>query len=143
MELKWKTHKWDFNPTTAQLQTPGPTEFPVMDVHRGTLIGSVSVRVNTAFDGTTPTASIGDDGAAEGFVTEADLNIGAGGSGAGLFNGTGQYLCTKHTTGPNANGKLYTEDDTIELVYTGVAPDGGNEVTQGALSVIVTYCEIE
>lgn len=145
MELKWKIHKWNFSPTLAQLQTVGPTAFKIMDVHRGTLVRQVAMRVGVAFDGTTPTASIG-DGAAGGadvekFMTTAEAAI----TEAGLKNGAGVYLVTEDTAGvtDSANGKLYTEDDTIDLFYTGVAPDGGNEVTEGQLSVIVVYCEIE
>lgn len=133
MDLKWKEHKWDFNPTTTELATVGPTEFCVMDVHRGTLVASVSVRINTAFSAGAPAASVGNDGDLEGMVTEADATIGS----AGLKNGTGASLTTKHDAS-NANGKLYTADDTIELNYTGDAL-----TTVGALSVIVVYAEIE
>lgn len=135
MELKWKTHKWDWNPTTAQLQTVGPTEFCVMDVHRGTFVIAAAVRINTAFTAGSPAVSVGDHGGdVDGLVTEADVTIGS----AGLYNGTGDDLCTKHTTGPNANGKLYTADGYLVINYTG---DGDTDY--GALSVIVTYCELE
>lgn len=139
-ELKWKIHKWDFNPTLAQLQTVGPTHYNVMDVHRGTLVAYVAIRVNRQFNGTTPTASVGDDATVDGFMTAAQAAITAAiTAGAGLKNGAGAYLNTTVAT----NGKLYIIDDTIELVYTGVAVDGGNEVTAGALSVIVVYTELE
>ena len=135
MELKWKRHKWDFNPTTTQLQTVGPTQFCVMDVHRGTLIGAVQVRINTAFSAGAPAVSVGDDGDLEGLVTEADVTIGT----KQLYNGTGPELCTKYDVVASlANGKLYTEDDTVEINYT-----GHGSTVAGALSVIVEYCEIE
>lgn len=138
-KLVWKTRKWDWNPTTTQLQTAGPTEYPVgsgfMDVHRGTLIGSVAVRINTAFTAGAPTVTVGTHGGdLDGLVVAADVTIGT----KGLYNGTGQELCTKHTTGPNANGKLYTADGYLVINYT-----GAGATTKGALSVIVTYCEIE
>lgn len=135
MELKWKRNKWDFNPTTAQLQTVGPTQFCVMDVHRGTLIGAVQVRIDNAFTAGAPTVSVGDDGDLTGLVAVADVTIGS----EGLYNGTGPELCSKYdATASLANGKLYTTDDTIEINYTG---DGST--TAGSLSVIVEYCEIE
>lgn len=135
MELKWKTHKWDFNPTTAQLQTVGPTEFTVMEVHRGRLVKSVALRINTAFAAGTPTVTVGTHGGdLDGLAVEGDITIAS----AALYHGTGQELCTKHTTGPNANGKLYTADGYIVINYTG---DGSTEA--GALSVTVTYCDIE
>lgn len=135
MDLKWKEHKWDFNPTTDELKETSAVEFCVMDVHRGTLVASVSVRINTAFSAGAPTASVGDDDDLTGMVTVADATITA--LGTGLKNGTGADLTTQHDAS-NANGKLYEADDTIELEYTGDAL-----TTVGALSVIVVYAEIE
>lgn len=141
MELKWKTHKWDFIPTTTQLKSEVKTAYKVMDVHRGTLIKSVSMRVGIEFDGTTPVASVGDGLAGgadtEKFMTETEAAI----TSADLKNGAGEYLVTPDTvgnTGVSTNGKLYTEDDTIDLFYTGVAG-----TSKGQLSVIVVYAEIE
>lgn len=125
MELK--KHIYNFNPTAAQLVVVGPTSFGIMGVKRGTRIKSVAVRVGVAFNGTGPTISIGDGTGATIFATAAQVACAA----TGLKDGYG-------TAFSGSNGKLYTGNDTVDLVYTGAA-----DVTTGACSVIVTYTEEE
>jgi len=135
MELKWKIHKWDFNPTAAQLIETDPTAYCVMDVHRGTLIRQVALRIGVAFTpGKGETISIGDDTQVAGFMTAAEAALTVG-----LKNGAGIYLVTPDTgSGVSTNGKLYTGDDTIDLTYTGAA-----DVVAGQCTVIVVYAELE
>lgn len=135
MKLKWKLHTFNFEPTLAQLQTVGPTQYPVMGVKRGTWVRYVAVRIGVLFDGTTPTLEVGDDDDVDGYVDAADVTIGT----IGLYPGWGAADGFFRA----ANGKLYTEDDTIEISYTGVAEDGGLEVTQGQAIVYIVYAEIE
>lgn len=137
MELKWKLHQYTFKPADYTVDETGhPGARKVMDVHRGTLVAFVAMRVGLAFNGT-QTISIGDGDEAEGFLTiaEAATILGAG----GLVNGAGIHLVTPDTgSGVSANGKLYTEDDTIDLAY-----DYTSDTTQGLATVYIVYAEIE
>lgn len=126
MELKWKKHIFNFNPTAAQLVVVGPTTFCAMGVKRGTWIMGVAVRVGVAFNGTGPTVNIG-DGTGNVFATTAQVIPAA----TGLKHGYG-------TAFSGSNGKLYTADDTVDLFYGGAV-----DVTTGACSVIITYAELE
>lgn len=131
MDLKWKIHKFDFTPDAHETTQ---TDVCVMDVHRGTFVRAVMLQIGVAFDGTTPTLSVGDDGSAIGFVTTVE----AAATADGLKNGIGAYLNSIHAAS-NANGKLYTEDDTIDLDFT----SAGEGTTEGQCTVIVVYAEIE
>lgn len=130
MELKWKLHQFTFIPDDYAVTQ---TDVCVMDVHRGTFVRAVAMRVGTPFDGTTPTISIGDGSDAIGFMTTTEAAAGV----AGLKNGIGEYLCTQQSAGPNANGKMYTEDDTIDLDFT--SPGAG--CTEGVATVIILYTD--
>lgn len=127
MELKWKLRKVDFVPAAY-----GSTETKaLMDVHRGTWVKGVMVRTGEAFTGTT-TCEVGDGGNTAGFVAKANF-------GAGLRNGTGPYLVAPDAgLGAPANGKLYTEDDTIDIKYT-----TGDAAAAGICTVYIVYAEIE
>lgn len=124
MELKWKIHRM-----TILFRTTDGTRC-VMDVHEGTYVRYVAVRVDVTFDNLT-SLKIGDDGDSGGFGTVTEGS-------ATLQNLTGEYLCTQNDGGPNANGKLYTEDDTIDATFV-----KSNGPTQGIAEVIVVYAEVE
>lgn len=126
MESKVKRHVWNFEPTAAQLVDTDPATYVVMGVKRGTRILSAAVRIGVLFDGTGPTISVGDVDV-DGLVDELDITMGT----IGLYDGYGAYFS-------GANGRLYTEDDTVDLVYTGAA-----DVTQGQAVVIITYIDEE
>lgn len=124
MELKWKLHtcniKWRSTTGTRV----------IMDVHRGTLVSHIAVRVGEVFNNISAlTVGDGSDAAKFGEVTHGSLQ---------LENLIGEYLCTDYDAGPNANGKLYTEDDTIIATMT-----TSDTPTTGEATVFVIYAEIE
>lgn len=124
MELKWKLHmcniKWRSTTGTRI----------IMDVHRGTLVRYIAVRVGEIFTNISAlTIGDGDNATKFGAVTYGSLQ---------LENLTGEYLTTKHTTGPNANGKLYTEDNDIRATMTTSDTPNAGEAT-----VYVVYAEVE
>lgn len=122
-ELKVKTHTYTFKPTAyATTETRA-----IMGVKRGTWVLGVSVRVGVAFDGTTPTVSIGDGTGATIFATTAQVDA----ENTGLKAGYG-------TAFSGSNGKLYTATDTVDLFYTYTAL-----TTAGECTVIVVYADIE
>lgn len=142
MELKWKLHQYTFVPTSYVTDETGhPGARKIMGVKRGTLVSHVAMRVGIQFDGTVA-ITVGDGGNASGFMTDANTDVDGS---TGLKNGTGEYLITQDTgagTGPNANGKLYTEDDTIDLAYNYTTEDG-DTTTKGQVTVYIVYAEIE
>lgn len=128
-KLKVKRHTYTFVPTAyATTETR-----KVMSVRRGTLILDVAVRVGVAFNGTTPTISIGDAGGATIFALTTDVDC----ANTGLKHGWGAAFS-------GANGKLYTETDiaagrnAVTLTYTYTAG-----TTAGECTVIITYIDIE
>ena len=132
MELKWKIHKKDYKPSDYT----ATETVSIMGVRRGTLVRQVALRIGVAFTpGKGETIDIGVGNDPDGFMTATEAALTAG-----LKNGAGEYLVTKDTAGitTSHNGKLYTEDDTIDLKYT-----GAGEVVAGQCTVIIVYCEIE
>lgn len=124
MELKWKLHQCDF----VFRGTTGTRV--LMDVHRGTLVKHIAVRVGEIFNGISGiTVGDGSDATKFGTITHGSLQ---------LENLTGEYLCTDYDGGPNANGKLYTEDDTIIATIT-----VSDTPTTGVATVYIIYAEIE
>lgn len=125
MELKVKVHTYTFKPAVyATTETR-----KVMSVRRGTWIMDVAVRVGVAFNGTTPTISIGDGIGTTIFATITDVACAA----TGLKHGYGAAFS-------GMNGKLYTADapDTVDLFYTYTAG-----TTTGECTVIITYADLE
>lgn len=123
MELKWKLHQYTFKPAAY-----GSGEVKaIMSVKRGTWVKAVAVRIGEAFNGTTPTITIGDvAGAANGFVADADVTEET----PALYPGYGTYFSA-------TNGHLYTDDDTIDLTF---AVTGGST---GLATVYILYAETE
>jgi len=133
MELKWKLHKFTFKPADYTATEPRA----VMGVKRGTLVANVALRIGEQFNGVTDTIAIGDGTDPNGFMTTAQAACTV----AGLKNGAGEYLATLDSdAGGNTPGagRLYTADDTIDLVFT-AAGDG----TTGLATVYIIYAETE
>lgn len=124
MELKWKLHQ-------CNIKWRGTTGTRIiMDVHRGTLVKAIAVRVGEVFNGISAlTIGDSDDATKFGSVTYGSLQ---------LENLTGEYLCTDYDSGPNANGKLYTEDNSIRATMT-----VSDTPSTGEAIVYVIYAEIE
>lgn len=124
MELKWKLH-------ACNIKWRGTTGTRIiMGVHRGTLVRYIAVRVGEVFNNISAlTVGDSDDATKFGTVTHGSLQ---------LENLTGEYLTTKHTTGPNANGKLYTEDNSIRATMT-----TSDTPSTGEAIVYVVYAEVE
>lgn len=132
MELKHKLHAYNFDWTQYTGTPPAAQRFALMDVHRGTLVTHIAVRRAEAFvNMTSIEVGDGDNDAGFGTVTHGST---------GLENLAGEYLVTQDTAGVTAahNGKLYTDDDTIELVVT---PSGAQSA--GLLAIYIEYCELE
>jgi len=123
MELKWKLHTYTVKPAAYASSEVRD----IMGVRRGTFVRAVAVRIGEAFNGTTPTISIGDGDDDEGFVAMADITIAS----PALYPGNGVFFSA-------SNGKLYTEDDVIELDYI-----YNTGTTTGLCTVYVLYCELE
>ena len=124
MELKWKLHTMNF-------KWRGTTGTRIiMDVHRGTLVKGIFVRVGEVFNGISA-LTIGDsDNAVKfGTVTYGSLQ---------LENMTGEYLCTQYAAGPDANGRLYTDDNDIRATIT-----VSDTPSTGEAIVSVIYAEVE
>lgn len=129
-DVKIKRHIYTFKPASYT----GDEVKAIMSVKRGTYVMGVSVRVGEVFNGDTdPKIDIGDvAGDTSGFVDStavADVDVGT----LGLYDGYGSYFAT-------ANGKLYTEDDTIDLTFTHAAT---GSPTTGLATVYIVYCELE
>lgn len=125
---KIKIHSYTFKPTAyATSETGHPGARKIMGVKRGTWVLGVMLRVGVAFNGTTPTISIGDGASAVGYMTTAQADI----ENTGLKAGYGTFFS-------GANGKLYTTDDTIDLAYTYTAVTSAGECT-----AIIVYAEVE
>lgn len=123
MELEWKLHKYTFKPgayNTSEVRD-------IMGVKRGTWVKAVAVRIGEAFNGTTPTISIGDGDDDEGFAAITDITIAT----PELYPGYGVFFSA-------SNGKLYTGDDTIELDYI-----YNTGTTTGLATVYILYAETE
>ena len=124
MELKWKLHAYTFKPG-AYITTETRA---IMGVKRGTFVAGVFARLGEAFNGTTPTISVGDvAGAVDGFMLTTNITYAT----PGLYAGYGSYFSA-------ANGHLYTADDTIDLVYT-----YNTGTTTGLVTIYIVYCEME
>lgn len=98
--------KFNYRPV-AYATTETRELFPVA---AGDLVGPVFMNVRVAFDGTTPTLSLGDDGDVDRFMTTTTaaatvtgLKQGIGGSGS-TYLAIGQHL--------------YVAANTIDVVYT-------------------------
>ncbi len=123
MKLKWKRHSYSFKPVayaSSEVRV-------IMGVKRGTFVRAVAVRIGEAFNGTTPTISVGDDTDDEGFVAMADITIGT----PELYAGYGVYFS-------GINGKIYTVDDTIDLDYI-----YNTGTTTGFCTVYILHAAIE
>lgn len=104
--------------------TPGATDtLQCVKVEDGMLVSNVRVAVITASGGTL-TATVGDGDGANSWDASTNLNATAGTVTAGLA-GTDTYATA---------GKLYTADDTIDLVLSNNAPG-----TTGVVDVVVEY----
>ena len=107
---KLYTEVFDFKPTTAQLATVGPTTFPMFPVYAGWRVLCADINITELFTAGAPTIEVGDGTNVDGFIEAADITIGT----AGIYQGIAAF----HT---DQLGKLYTTDDTVDLVYTGDA----------------------
>lgn len=103
----------------------------IFNVAAGDLIAPNAVRVRTAFDGTSPSASFGDGDDVDRFMTTTEagidttgLKLGRGGSGGGYIL-DGKYL--------------YTAADTIDIVFTAAT----GSPTAGALDWWVYIAKID
>lgn len=69
--------------------------------------------VGTAFNGTSPSASLGDDGDVDRFITTADSDIATADTLPQI--GTGASM---QGVGPNSYGYLYTAQDLVDVDFT-------------------------
>lgn len=113
-----------FKPTTAQLQTVGPTTFQMFSIPAGYRVVQVDCRVLVGFDGTAPAINVGDGDDTDGFITAAGTTEAT----PGIYPGTGAYHAA------NAFGKLYTAADTVDLAFTGSA-----NATVGEAKFVAVY----
>ena len=81
--------------------------FNMWNVAAGDLVGACFARIRTAFDGTSPSASIGDGDDVDRFMTTTNVGVAT----TGLKRGTGAGLT-------ETLGYLYTAADTIDITFT-------------------------
>ena len=110
--LNWQKHSVDFVPTDY---TADET-LAIMNVHAGMVIGLITVRQITAFNGSGTDAIIelGDGGDIDRLMDAGEIDETTGGA-------TGSFV---RAAGAAAGGyvlyrnHLYTEDDTIDVTFT-------------------------
>jgi len=104
-------------------------------VFAGEKVVNVGANLVTAFDdsgsGSTLTLVAGDGADADGYLTSAELHV--DGTEISTVADTGAFV----VGGSGARGKLYTSDDTIDIVLTSSSYNFG-ELTQGE-AVVTAY----
>ncbi|MEE8598871.1 MAG: hypothetical protein V3S69_05080 [Dehalococcoidales bacterium] len=104
-------------------------------VEAGEEVVRVGVRLDEAFDdsgaGSTLTVVAGDGSDADGYITSAELHV--DGTEISWVANTGALV----VGGASARGKLYTSDDTIDILLT-PSSYNLNELTQGK-AVVTAY----
>lgn len=89
----------------------------LFDVHEGMLVQGVAIEVRTA-EGATLNITVGDDDDPDGYITTYDMaSTGWIHSGDGTYNGDYTDGTTYH------DGRLYTADDTIDMVLATASAD--------------------
>ncbi len=121
MDIEMLLHEYTFKPVAYDASETRA----IMGVRRGTLVLGAAIRIGEAFDGTTPTIDVGDTDT-DAFIDATDITIGT----PALYPGYGAAFSA-------ANGKLYTDDDTIDLTF--VHATGST----GLATVYIVYCELE
>jgi hypothetical protein len=112
------------------------TETLTIPVSAGEIVTDVKVSLNTAFDdsgaGDELNIEVGDGSDADGYITSAQLHADA--TEISYVANTGAYI-------DNENGKLYTADDTIDVLLTPNVSTGTDynldELTAGKVTVTV------
>lgn len=97
-----------------------------LPVEKGQTVLGVSHRVITAFNGTTPSLTVGDAADADGYIPAANVSIGSVGNFYFSLGGAGAY----------AQGKYYTASGYIVLDYN-------NDCTEGEAEVMVYFAGSE
>lgn len=113
-------------------------------VKAGQVVDTVGVKLITAFDdsgsGDELDVSVGDGSDADGYITNADIHTDQ--TEITYVANTGAYV----VGGSGARGKLYTADDTIDIVFTPNVSTGTDyslsELTAGELEVKVFYKDL-
>lgn len=109
--VRFIRRKIDFSATTAE----NADVIQALNIPANTLVLRAGTIVRTA-EGSALTATLGDGSDADGFVTSVDLNaVEVKSSALALTEGT------PNTVTGYSGGKLYTADDTIDLVLGGAA----------------------
>ena len=81
--------------------------FQMWNVEIGELVAACFARIEVAFDGTSPSASVGDGDDVDRFMTTTNLGVAT----TGLKRGTGAGFT-------ETLGYLYTAQDTIDITFT-------------------------
>ena len=97
--------------------------YPLFNVPAGYVVDELVTVVTQAFDATSPSATTGDGSDVDGYQDNTDiaLNVAASATVPALKR-------SRNSGNPYANGKLYTEDDTVDVVW-----DPGTSGTTGII----------
>lgn len=138
MELKRKLRIFHFTPTLEQLQTVGPTAFPMLTAKKGTWVEAVVVHGGEAFHASA-SFTIGDDDNTSGYGTVTELDADH------FYVCQGPYMQESSGGEPVSNiGVVYgtrapwrNAQDAVNLYYTGHV-----EATTGRCTVYLVYSEL-
>lgn len=115
-----------------ELDYSTPTATYTIPVKAGTFVHQVGTVVTVAFDATSPSLTIGDGDDADGFLDSTDIALGTAATAT-----TPAIKLAEDGGNPYANGKLYTADDTIDLVW-----DDGTSGTVGVLKGFILFSNV-
>lgn len=100
-------HAGLFKVKSADVAYNATSPVALFEVLPNTMVVDLIVQIATAFNGTTPSVTVGDGDDADGFFDSASL-----------VPGTVGYKSIKQDTQPYSGGKLYAAADTIDVAIT-------------------------